>query len=219
MRCIDFDKEFERYMATWLTQHSKEYKNYDAIEAVMPDIYEEFLDTPANWLQNAKPGEYFSQFDQPKQLVTWMEDYMKQRIPVPDMLLNRISELGSASEEALVALLNKERATQEMKMQVITLLREIESTAAMDWYIELQVQRKPGEDELADNALESLQDMMDAPVEKMRAALDRASGEGREALLTLLCNFPGDEKVFQSAMALMENTKEKVKCLLWKIFL
>ena len=110
MRCINFDKEFQRYLADWMKAHAKEYKNYDAMEDAMPQVYEQFLDTPVNWLAGTKPGEYFLQYDNPRQLVNWMEDYLKQRIPVPDMLMNRISELGAASEEALMALLEKERA-------------------------------------------------------------------------------------------------------------
>ena len=93
MRCINFDLEFERYMTAWLKEHAKEYRNFDAVEAAMPDIYAVFLDTPVNWLGGKKPGEYFTQYDSPRQLVNWMEDYYKQRVPVPDMLLNRISEL------------------------------------------------------------------------------------------------------------------------------
>lgn len=213
MRCINFDKEFERYMMAYVKEHGKEYKNYDAIEAAMPEIYERFLDTPANWLSNAKPGEYFEQFDNPKQLVNWMEDYIKQRIPVPDMLMNRISELGRTAEDALMQLLQKERAPREAVMNAMTLLREIESTAPASMYVELQVSRKDGEDELADNALESLSDMEEKAVPAMLEALPRANAAGKVALLTLLCNYPGDEKVFETALALFQMLPDQVAVL------
>jgi len=205
MRCINFDKEFERYITVWMKEHAKEYKNYDAMEAAMPMVYEEFLDTPVNWLSGCKPGEYFLQFDNPRQLVNWMEDYFKQRIPVPDMLMNRIAELGLAAEESLMNMMQKERATQEMKMAAVTLLREIESCAPMQLYIDWQATRKAdAEDELADNALESLSSMEEKAVPAMREALKGASADGQEALLTLLCNYPGDETVFEVAMALFK---------------
>ena len=105
MRCINFDKEFERYVGAWMKDHAKEYRNYDEMEAAMPDVYAAFLDTPVNWLSGNKPGEYFAQFDNAHQLVNWMEDYFKQRSPVPDMLLNRIAELGLEAEESLMTLL------------------------------------------------------------------------------------------------------------------
>jgi len=213
MRCIDFDKEFERYITVWMKEHAKEYRNYDAMEAAMPQVYAQFLDTPVNWLAGAKPGEYFGQFDNPKQLVNWMEDYFKQRIPVPDMLMNRIGELGLAAQDALMNLMGKERATQEMKMAAVTLLREIDSDAPLSLYVEWQQKRSDEEDELADNALESLSSLGERAVEEMRAGLSGATPAGQEALLTLLCNYPGDEKVFETALHLFESRKDHVAVL------
>ena len=213
MRCIDFDKEFERYITVWMKDHAKEYRNYDAMEAAMPQVYEQFLDTPVNWLSGAKPGEYFSQFDNAKQLVNWMEDYFKQRIPVPDMLMNRIGELGLAAEDALMNLLGKERATQEMKMAAVTLLREIDSAAPVSLYVDWQKNRGLEEDELADNALESLDSLGERAVPAMREALQEANAAGQEALLTLLANYPGDEKVLEIALSLFETQKERAAVL------
>lgn len=213
MRCINFDKEFERYVSEWMKTHAKEYKNYDEMEAAMPEVYEQFLDTPVNWLAGAKPGEYFQQFDNAKQLVNWMEDYFKQRIPVPDMLLNRIAELGLAAEEGLMALLKKETAKQDIRMAAITLLREIESTAPLEYYIGLQAIREEGEDELADNALESLASMGEKAVDAMRKALPLASPNGQEAMLTLLADYPGDENVFQTALSLFRSRRDSLAVL------
>lgn len=213
MRCINFDKEFQRYLADWMKAHAKEYKNYDAMEDAMPQVYEQFLDTPVNWLAGAKPGEYFLQYDNPRQLVNWMEDYLKQRIPVPDMLMNRISELGAASEEALMALLEKGRAPREAVMAAVTLLREIESEAPLARYVGWQAVRGEAEDELADNALESLASMGESAVAAMRAALPGATPAGQEALLTLLSKFPGDEQVFSTALALFKSRRDRVAVL------
>lgn len=213
MRCINFDREFERYVSQWIREHGKEYRNVDEMEAAMPQVYETFLDTPVNWLGGCKPGEYFAQFDQPKQLVNWMEDYFKQRIPVPDMLLNRITELGLSSEEALLALLRKERATQEMRMAAVTLLREIGSAGAVREYVQWQCDRREGEDELADNALESLSALGETAVPMMREMLSGASPDGQEALLTLLCHYPGDENVFEVAMRLFDERPDRAAVL------
>ncbi len=213
MRCVNFDREFERFLSQWMKEHAKEYRSVDEMEDAMPDVYETFLDTPANWLGGAKPGEYFSQFDKPLQLVNWMEDYFKQRIPVPDMLLNRITELGMDAEEALLHLLSKERATQEMKMAAVTLLREIGSAGAMADYVAWQCRRTEGEDELADNALESLSALGEQAVDAMRGALRDASPDGQEAMLTLLSHYPGDENVFQTALRLFEQRPDRAAIL------
>jgi len=213
MRCINFDKEFERYVTAWMKDHAREYRNYDAMEAAMPEVYAAFLDTPVNWLAGAKPGEYFAQFDNARQLVNWMEDYFKQRIPAPDMLLNRIAELGLAAEEPLMGLLKKEKATQEIRMAAVTLLREIDSVAPMEYYIGLQAVRTEGEDELADNALESLASMGERAVEAMRGALPLSSQDGQEALLSVLSDYPGDENVFQTALALFKARTDRAAVL------
>lgn len=214
MRCINFDREFERYLAAWVKEHGKEYRNYDEMEAALPQVYEAFLDTPVNWLSGAKPGEYFAQFDNARQLVNWMEDYFKQRIPVPDMLLNRIAELGLQAEEALMNLLKKEKASQEIRMAAVTLLREIDSLAPLEYYIGLQAIRKDGEeDELADNALDSLEALGERAVPAMRAALPLASPDGQEALLTVLSHYPGDENVFQTALRLLKARRERMAVL------
>ena len=215
MRCIDFDKEFQRYVTAWMKDHAREYRNYDEMEAAMPDVYDQFLDTPVSWLAGAKPGEYFLQFDQPKQLVNWMEDYFKQRIPVPDMLMNRISDLGLAAESALMDLLNKERAGLDARMAAVTLLREIDSDAPLDTYVSWQAGRVDAEkeNELADNALESLSSLGERAVEAMRRALPGATPDGQEAMLTLLADYPGDETVFETALALLRTRRERIAVL------
>ena len=215
MRCIDFDKEFQRYVSAWMKEHAKEYRNYDEMEAAMPEVYDQFLDTPVNWLSGAKPGEYFTQFDNPKQLVNWMEDYFKQRIPVPDMLMNRISDLGSAAEGALMDLLQKERLPLDARMAAVTLLREMDSAAPLDLYVAWQAQRRDedGENDLADNALDSLSSLGERAVSAMRAALPGATPDGQEAMLTLLSDYPGDEQVFQTALSLLRQRRDRAAVL------
>ena len=44
MKCINFDRAFERYMAEWIKENSEKYKDdMDVIEDMMPDVYLEFL--------------------------------------------------------------------------------------------------------------------------------------------------------------------------------
>jgi len=213
MKCINFDREFEKHVSAWMKAHTKDYPNFDAMEAAMPEVYAAFLDTPAPWLDGARPGEYFSRFSDAQALVDWMEEYFRQRIPVPDMLLNRIAELGLAAEGGLMALLKSKEATQEMRMAAITLLREIDSAAPLEYYIGLQAVRAEGEDELADNALDSLDSLGERAVDAMRKALPLCSPDGQEALLTLLSNYPGDEGVFRAALSLFQTRRERAAIL------
>ncbi len=212
MKCINFDKEFRFYLQRWMKTGSRKYRNMDEMEAAMPEVYREFLDTPADFLAGAKPGEYFDQWDDPRFLVNWMEDYFKQRIPVPDILLNRISALGLKSENALMNVLGKERAPREARMCAMTLLREIDSLLPMDLYIQMQMDRDD-DDEMADKAVEGLATMGDRAREAMRAAFEKANDHGREALLSLMCDGPADDGLFDMAMALFRDHPEKAAVL------
>ena len=207
MKCIDFDKEFQRYITAWMKQHSHEYKNVEAMENAMPQVYETFLSTPQAFIAGQKPGEYFDTYRDAKVLVNWMEDYFKQRVPVPDMLLNRIGELGEDSVQPLLNLIGKERTPRDAKMCAVTLLREIGTETPMDMFIAWQLDRKE-DDEMADNALECLESLGEMAYAPMRKAMDKANDFGREALLSLLCDGPSDDGLFAMALELFEKHKE-----------
>lgn len=223
MKCIDFDKEFQRYLTEWLKQHRNEYKTYDQMEAKMPDVYAAWLDTPLSWLGSRTPGNYFDQFDNPVMLVNHLEDYVKQRVPVPDTLMNRLADMGEEAENAWLSLLNKEKAPQEAKMLAITGLREIGSEKPLDMYVSLvsAMKEEPdGEDsgcdvnELAENALESLQAMGEKAVDAMRLALDTATVPGRESFCSLLCHYEDrDQKVFGVLMEMLRSNRERCAVL------
>ena len=213
MRCVNFDREFERYLAAWMKANSQEYKDYDAMEAAVPQVYAAFLAAPAPWLDGEKPGEYFARYDDAEALVQWMLEYFAQRVPVPDMLMNRIAELGLAAEGPLMRALNAENAGEDVKMTAVNLLREIESEAPLAQYVAWQAKRGDEKDELCDNALDSLASLGEKAAPLMRAALPGATPDGQEALLALLCDYPGDENVFQTAMKLFAQRRDKTALL------
>ena len=64
--------------------------------------------------------------------------------------------------------------------------------------------RGEGEDELADNALESLIDMGECVVQPIIQELPKANDAGREALLEVLANWPGPEQTYRLAEDLFQ---------------
>ncbi|MBQ7520476.1 MAG: HEAT repeat domain-containing protein [Clostridia bacterium] len=213
MKCIDFDKAFSLFAMKWFKDHAKEYKNYDAMEAAMPEVYDRFLDAPADFLAGAKPGEYFRQWDDAKTLIDWMEDYFKQKVPVPDMLLNRITELGEPAEKRLYNLLQKERTPQEARMTAVSLLGEMGSTLPMQLYISWQLNRAY-EDELCDAACEALAQMGEEAIDPMLAFLDDANDAGKEALCSVLSYYPDTSgKVLPELLRLIRKPDANVAVL------
>ena len=189
MKCIDFDKAFSLFALNWFKQHAADYADYDAMEAALPDVYAAFLDAPADFLAGEKPSAYFDSWDDPKLLIDWMEDYYKQRVPVPDLLLDRIVTLGEGAGKRLYALLQKERAPIPARMTAINLLREMDSRLPL--YISWQLRRE-ADDELCDAACESLAQMGEEAIEPMLAFLADANDAGKEALCGVLSYYPDD---------------------------
>lgn len=208
MQLINFDKHFSDYTSQWMKEHQEDYKDFDAMEMDMPNVYLRFLNTPASWLNGLTPAAFFTEYDDCKVLVDWMVEYVKKGVPIPAQLLDRIVEIGLPSEKRLLVLLKDEEMPLEAKMTAIGLLREMDSTAPKALYIKW-LEGREEKDELADNALESLHQMGKEVVQQLTETIGHASPYGQEAMLDILCNYPGNEKVFKLALDAFKNNPQR----------
>lgn len=197
MKCINFDRAFERYMAEWIKENSEKYKDdMDVIEDMMPDVYLEFLKKPADFLDGVAPQDYFEQFDNADMLVNWLCDYIAQGVPVPDLLLERVTALGNPAEKSLLALVARDDLPEETQMMAISLLREMESKAPMQRYIDYIASLEEPSDK-GDLCAEALMSMGESVVEPILAALSGAGQTGRDIFADVLSNYPGDERIYE----------------------
>ena len=197
MKCINFDRAFERYMAEWMKENSEKYKDdMDVIEDMMPDVYLEFLKKPADFLDGVAPQDYFEQFDNADMLVNWLCDYIAQGVPVPDLLLERVTALGDPAEKSLLALVARDDLPEETQMTAISLLREMESKAPMQRYIDFIASLEEPSDK-GDLCAEALMSMGESVVEPILAALSGAGQTGRDIFADVLSNYPGDERIYE----------------------
>jgi len=209
MKCINFDHQFELYAADWMKKNAEKYKNnMDVIEMMMPDVYMEFLSKPAQWLGGKKPESYFSQYKDAGMLVDLMCQYEEEKVPVPDLLLERISELGKKSEPHLIALFANADAPDSAVMTSISLLREIESTAPMMQYIDF-IAALSEPDEKGDMCAEALLAMGSCVVGPILACLDQAKDTARDIFADILSNYPGEEKTFQLLLERFEHCDDR----------
>lgn len=208
MNCPDFDRRFADYIKAWMEALPEDQQDVDELEQQMPAVYEAFLETPADWLNGCRPGEYFEQWDSADLLIDWMGEYIKAHISVPDMLLNRISDLGKAAEPVLDALLDHDGVSNEQRMLAITLLREMDSRLPMARYIAWQ-QHRGWLDELCDNALDSLEQMGVDALPGLLEGLEGASDAGKEAILSLLSRYPGEERTYQTLIELFQKLPQR----------
>lgn len=197
MKCINFDRAFERYMAEWIKENSEKYKDdMDVIEDMMPDVYLEFLKKPADFLDGVAPQDYFEQFDNADMLVNWLCDYIAQGVPVPDLLLERVTALGNPAEKSLLALVARDDLPEETQMTAISLLREMESKAPMQLYIDYIASLEEPSDK-GDLCAEALMSMGESVVEPILATLSGAGQTGRDIFADVLSNYPGDERIYE----------------------
>lgn len=197
MKCINFDRAFERYMAEWIKENSEKYKDdMDVIEDMMPDVYLEFLKKPADFLDGVAPQDYFEQFDNADMLVNWLCDYIAQGVPVPDLLLERVTALGNPAEKSLLALVARDDLPEETQMTAISLLREMESKAPMQRYIDYIASLEEPSDN-GDLCAEALMSMGESVVEPILATLSGAGQTGRDIFADVLSNYPGDERIYE----------------------
>ncbi len=206
METINFDRHFTQYLNRWIERNRSRYRRPEDMEDAMPDVYLRFLNEPADWLDGCAPGTYFERYDDAKQLCELLCDYVTQDVPVPDPLLDRLAELGQ--EGPVLALALDAQAPLEARMHAVELLRQMESSAPMVEYLRWQVERKEPL-ELMDNALESLRLMGAAVAKPAKTAFLAADEQGREALLDVLCDYPGDPDVFAFALERFRTQKDK----------
>ena len=200
MNCINFDKQFELYTRKWMEQNAEKYNNnMDTIEAMMPDIYMEFLSKPASWLGGESPESFFEQYDDAQMLIEWMCAYYEQDIPVPDLLLERITALGDEAEKCLLQLPFGKDVPHEAALTAISLLGELESTAPMQAYIDFIASLKEP-DEKGDMCAEALLAMGAVVIQPIITKLADAKDTARDIFADILSNYPGNEETFELLM-------------------
>lgn len=208
MPLIDFDQHFTEYLHTWLEENQDSLEDIEEVERQMPALYERFAQTPAPWLSGQTPQAYFEAIAQPQRLIELMEEYLRNEVSLPDLLPQRLMQLGLEAEPALMDLLLDESREEQARMIAIHLLQDIGSTLPMDAYIAWQLQRED-HDDLADFALESLEEMGESAVPFMLEALDDANEAGREALLSVLSRHPGDPRIYTGLIRLFDALPER----------
>ena len=206
MEMIDFDAYFSDYLNVWVKENQQRFQNPEEMEDEMPGVYLTFLNTPMPWLGGATPGTYFDSYTDAGEVCGLLKAYAKSDAPIPDPLLTRLGEMED--EGALLALVRDEEAPCEARMHGIDLLRQMESEAPMVDYIRWQAERSQDED-ILDNALESLREMGEVAHRPAKIAFLAAGQEGKEALLDILCDFPADDDVFFFALKCFESQSEK----------
>ena len=194
-KCIDFDAKFGLYAEKWIAANRSKYKNMDLLEEQIPELYLRWLNAPADWLEGKTPGEWFQQYSDAGELVALMREYNAQKVSLPDSLLERVTDLGEDAVEPLMQLVREYENNRGLAISALNLLIELGSSAPMEMCLDI-ISGADGQNELTDVAAELLNGLGDTVIEPIIARMENASHTAEDCFLDVLCNFPGDERIY-----------------------
>lgn len=211
MTPIDFDGRFSRWLREFLEENQDRFSDVAQVEALMPQLYDRFVTTPADWLEGQAPEHYF-EGQSAHALVAWITRYEAEGVQVPELLLDTIAREGDRARDALIGLITDLLAPHAARLIAVNLLREMDQPPPMDLYIAWQLEREL-KDDLADCALEALEAAGEDALPGMLDALPQAGEAGQEALLSVLSRYPGQPGVYETLIRLFDAAPARTAAL------
>lgn len=194
---IDFDGRFSRYLLEWPAEHQDIAKDAELMEEKAYELYDEWLDTPKEWLDRLSPCEYFEEIDSPDELLSMMIDYICEGCDMPEMLMDRIIDLREQTYPVLYGMLAAEpdddldaEQLDSVKAAAVGLIQEMDMPAPIERYVEMMRDLEEQGDYSAavQRVLTSMAEMNpDERIERIiEAAIPTSTDVGRICLTELL---------------------------------
>jgi len=196
----NFDAQFAKYLERWVRANSSKFKNPDQMEAKVPDVYLRWLNAPAAWLNGHTPGTAFAAYTDAEELTALLAEYSAAGVPIPDPLMERIVELGEEAAGALARIALTPESSAELRVTALNLLKECSPLPqALDEGL-AELMLSGAEADVKDVTAELLTAQGGRVVKPLLARLPLAGEQDAERLLDVLCNFPGDESIYNYAV-------------------
>ena len=207
---LDFDANFAAYCEKWMQMNKNKFKNIEQMEDAMPEVYMRWLNSPAAFLEGVAPSMYFEKFNDPQMLVNWVTEYEAAKVPVPDLLLERIADLGKRSLYPLMRAARDGDNSVQTRVTALNLLKEIDcGEEPMEICMDI-IDRREEEDEIADVAAELMANMGAGVVKPILERIEKVGDAAQETYLDILVNFPGDSRIYDLLMNAFLTHTEKI---------
>ncbi len=207
---LDFDANFAAYCEKWMQMNKNKFKNIEQMEDAMPEVYMRWLNSPAAFLEGVAPSMYFEKFNDPQMLVNWVTEYEAAKVPVPDLLLERIADLGKRSLYPLMRAARDGDNSVQTRVTALNLLKEIDcGEEPMGICMDI-IDRREEEDEIADVAAELMANMGAGVVKPILERFEEVGDAAQETYLDILVNFPGDSRIYDLLMNAFLTHTEKI---------
>ena len=130
---LDFDKSFEEYAIRWYDLHRDELEE-EELEDKMPELYEEWANTPMDELSGLTPQAFFCDIDAPDLIKLMVSSCDGEQNP-SSLLLDRIAKMPACAQ----GLRDLIRTSLNVKAKTIAanLLTEMDEAHPLDVYAAL----------------------------------------------------------------------------------
>ena len=206
MKIIDFDKKFFEFARKWVAAHPGLTEKQ--IDESYNKMMQEWLSSPADWLDGAAPEHYFDRFENAEELLDLMKGYSDANVNLPEPLYSRIVAMGAACERGLAAMAADEENAVSLRAEAMGMLRDMGSRCADEILLDLVVNAEEG-DELSEMAADILSGMDASVANKLMNAYEGASEYAQTLILDVCVNFPGDERVYDKLIWRLKNMPEQ----------
>ena len=206
---LDFDANFKAYLEKWIELNKGKFKTLEQMEDAVPQVYLRWLNSPAAFLEGETPGAYFQKYSSAPELVKWLRLYDEKGVSAPEMLLDRITDLGSESLKPLLFTAGNEKYPPSLRMTALNLIKELDAGKEPMALCFKLIDAREENDELADVAAELMQSSAEGLLDEIIARLPGASPEARATYLDILADHSGDERVFDELLSAFETDRQR----------
>ena len=206
MKPIDFDRRFQMFALEWIKRHPG--LREEEIDERYNDMLSEWRALPADWLGGATPADYFGQFSDPDELVGLLPAYAAAGLEIPEPLYSRLVELGDACTPGLMALAGDKEQPENVRATALSLLADTGADAPLSLCAEILAQAEETS-ELTEGAARLLRERGYACAKLLLDAYESATDYGRDAVLDLLCELPGQPGVYELTIYNFVNCPDK----------
>lgn len=190
-KMIDIDSYFEKYLREYIKKNTGKYTE-EEWESKIPELYEEFSNTPLEVLDNKTPNTYFLGVDGVT-LVNLLVSYLQSNISVPDYLCEAIIS-STDSEKSLISLLNTDN--DEVLMYALNLLSDMDSVLCLNHLVEFILDGGTSVG-VKDVSAEMLARHPEKVKDKLVSLYNDSGEEEKEYFTDILSRCQKDDRVFE----------------------
>ena len=204
LQVIDFSARFMQDYLQWCQEH-EELAKEERMEERFYDLYDDWLESPKDWLEGKSPMAYFHEVGDAQLYVSALIEYILEEIELPDPLVHCILEykeeiypifLGILYDQSLEDKDVSAEELLEVQGHVVSLIEQMQMPHPYAQY--LKILRDQQEDSLfSEEATAALLEAGEQMREQVFEAYAVSRGYAKKCLLDLISYYPGDRRALE----------------------